>query len=819
MATNISTYIKRLLILVILSVCSFPLHADNISEVATKYREWISAPAADYSDPLVMARYKETLKNAKYAERNIERYDEAKATSFDPATKIWIGDFNTMISTIMSLSVAYHIPGCEQRPNPYYHNAETLKGIILTFERLEARGWEAGFDLRVKISEYEKTGNLSLGGNIALSYLGYGVSVFLMQDELKAAGELDKRAEMLNWITQFIGTKYNNATMWATEGLNTDTLRSLMNTKLCQILTMPADHPDREAEMVYFKRLLDKALMITPGFNDTIKPDYVGYHHRAIYANAYAVNSYHAAAIYAHMLEGTPYQISDESLENLSRALLTNRIYAQKYDIPRTVSGRMPYNLNTLQGNLPAFAILASMERNPHKEELRAAFARLWNPQDESFHTDFVNKAGGRISYLDSMGSICETSEFAKQGFEAESDPNGYWFFPYAGMTIYRQGDWMVSHRGTSKYIWNSESPINKQNEYGRYNGAGVLQIYATGNPISAEASGYGIEGWRWSRLPGTTTLDTPAAELPNKQHRLFTPTTYLGGVELNGECGVSAFSYIDSYSSLTAEKSLFFFGDYIYAMGSGITSSDEKHPVQTTIAQLAISSDKGKANISGKRYVDPYGHAYLFVDAKQVVAERAEQEEPMETFKKRGMGKGYYETCRIIHGENPTNASYSYVIEVNGGEAGAQRMEREYKKLFDVLRADNTAHIVSYLPKSTTGYAIRKGGVELNDKWVKAVDTPCVMAIESGKGAECVIAVSNPDMNRYDEFAQFNKLDYKILTAPSRRAPVAVTLNGEWQLAEANEDVTITSSSKGQTTLLFNCIEAATIKAKIVKK
>lgn len=810
--------------LIFFSICLFLssfLQAHPIDSIAEKYRNWIlGSENIDYSNSLISERYNSIISLAK---KSLSGY-EKKISSMTDVRFDFLNNKNSSTSefkrlvpeTLYPLTMAYMLKGNDKKQNPYYHNQDILKKILYIYDKLHKKGWDAGLPLDINIKSYKENGYIALGGSIALSYLTYGVCTFLLSDELKNNGTLSRELDMLHWITRYVGPEFDNPIVWKESGFNSDVICSLMNTKLCYILSLPSNHPDREAEMLYFQRFLNNALEIAPGFSDVIKPDYVGYHHKNMYANAYAVNCFHVVAIYLYLLDGTPYAANSESIENISKAILTNRIYAQKYDIPRSISGRFPTHLSTLIQNIPAFAYMASIHNNPYKEKLEAAFMRLWEPEYEIFHSEFVKDVATRITFIASMGAIELAVNFSNKSIEPEKDPNGYWFFPYGGLTIYRQDKWMVSWRGTSKYIWDFEGPMKKNNEYGRYNGAGVLQIYASGNPVSSLSSGYGIKGWNWSSLPGTTTLYMPYNELPSKRHRQYSPSSFLGGTRLDDNCGVSSFSYIDNLSTLKANKSVFFFDDYIYVIGTDINCSGEKYPVQTTVAQLSVNDTVSKPLFKDKQYVDPYGHAYYFVESEGITVERKLQSEPMES--NRGMAEGYYEICKINHGLNPTCASYAYVIKISGGKNGASEISANYSNMFETIQSDKIAHIVSYKLQNKKGYAIREGNSILKDKDIIKVSTPCIIALHNLK-KQCKIAVSNPDMNRIEGHVDYNKAsDIKNGFAKSKPAPVVVTIKGKWVLKQDRKDVHILSFDGMNTTICFDCIDARTIETELTR-
>jgi len=848
---------KKISILFIFFLLFSFAKADEIQTISDKYRSWIvGSETADYSNPLVKARYDAILESAHKAHQFYNEFDFSNLEPYnlsgnkEEKMKIKSGQMQQPKKSVeearspkkifheilFPLSLSYNLKGSKSRPNSDYHSLTTLKEIIDVFEYLHKRGWANGLDLTIKTSNYKDNGFVEYGGSdVGLDGLSYTLSVFLMHDELEKKGMLDAELQMLNWMSQSVGPAFDTPILWEEPGFNSDGIRAIFNQRLCYIFSLPLSSPEREKEMLYFQKMMNKSLKIACSWNDMIKPDYVGYHHKNPYMSAYAVHGFHSAAIYCYLLNNTRYQVSDEVVSNLSNALLQYRIYSNKYDVPRSVTGRFPNKLNTLQENIPAFVYMANLNKNPLNRELKAAFMRLWNPNDVSFQSDFLTKVDPFICYFGSLGAIEECNKLVAENIKPEPDPNGYWFYPYAGMTIYRQQNWMVGWKGVSKYIWDYEGTA-VQNRYGRFNGSGVLQIYASGNPVCAAESGYEIDGWNWCRLPGATTFDMPADVMFTGKHRNFVTETFLGGVKFNDRCGLSAMSYQDPQSSLRANKTLFFVDNYIVALGSDICSTNEIYPVQTTITQLGIGSGKSNSFFNNKivkgtnanmevaecnpiSYVDAKGHSYYFPKGANLIFARSEQSEPLERAK--ATKAGNYETCRIIHGMNPQSAGYQYVIAINGGEKETKNLEQNFDKLFRVEQQDAVAHIVTYLPENITAYAIRKADNVLKSDLLKSVDTPCLFVVKHDKKI-CTLSLSNPEFGRTEKFYTFSQVDREnpeIFRAKSKICPVRITLNGRWELQSNTIDAKRIGVQKNETVIEFACFDGKTIAINLFQK
>ena len=82
----------------------------------------------------------------------------------------------------------------------------------------------------------------------------------------------------------------------------------------------------------------------------------------------------------AMLLKDTPYALSESAVDNLANSLLAFRQYSGKYDVSRGLCGRFPNQLNTLLGNMPAFAYLYEVLEGEMKDRIGGAFCRLYDP-------------------------------------------------------------------------------------------------------------------------------------------------------------------------------------------------------------------------------------------------------------------------------------------------------------------------------------------------------------------------------------------------------------------------------------------------------
>ena len=822
---------KKTVLFIFLFLSVFQLCADELSQVAAKYRAWIIGnEQTDYTNPLIQTRYKSILEYIESAEQKYNNFTFTPDEKFDFSTKPNQSEARSIFADILfPLSLGYHLPGDANTKNPFYQNAATKEKILKMFKYLRIKGWKEGINMRYKsMDTYKETGIVGFGGSMGNNFLGYSLSLFLNKELLAENNLLADELKTLNWISNVVGPQYDFPKLWEVTGYNADGVRAMLNNRLCYILSLPENHPNRLDEAKYFSRIFNKSLQIADGWADLIKSDYMGYHHKNTYLSAYAPNAYHTASLMIYLLNRTSFQVDDKAIENLSQAILTMRIYSNKYDCPRALAGRFPGNLGVLVQNLPCFIYMAEVD-SPYQDQLKSAFKRLWDPNFEAFTPDYVQNVNCRIMYFGSIGAMQLAIDCSNQNIEAEDDPNGFWYYPYGGLGIYRKDNWLLSFKGNSKYIWDFEASRN-ENLYGRFVSAGALRILAGGNPVSAKSSGYTINGWDWTRLPGATTFDMPFDELKSRKTRSFTPESYLGGVAIDGKNAFVSMKYDAPLSSLSLNKSFFFFDSYVVAMGTNINAPKENYLVQTTLYQngienLQVATSLNAQEVTGTQQTvleesnifltDAQGHAYFIPGSSKLAIERANQTAPLDNGKKDKSGD--FASARLLHGANPENASYLYFIQVNGGMNGSENLAKQHANLFTIIQQDKNAHIVRYKNSRSTAYALLEGNQTTNDELIVKTDTPCLVMIKEQGEKKISLAIQNPELGKIDEMITYGEIN-NHWHDKSTVQPVNIILSGNWKLSEANKEVIVVSNQNNETVIKFDCFDGKPLKVELVE-
>ena len=692
-------------------------------------------------------------------------------------------------------------------------NAATKDQVLDIFDYLYDQGWADGSGIGSLHHQF-------------LRLAGYAHAVYLMQDDLRATGRLARELATLKWHSLF-GELYEQT---RDPGTNADFLRSVAMYRLLCILMMD-DSPEKVANMRRYVAWLDNALDIAPGWLDTIKPDFVGFHHRGIYANAYAPNAFHVASVLVYLLHDTPFAVADDKRDNLKQALLTFRAMTNTYDISTAIGGRFPLSTTVATKLLPAYMYMA-MSYSPVDAELAGAFMRLWRPQSQLLREDLFERASAGIMYLDTPGAMQMMADFASAGYPPVAAPSGHWTLPYGALSIHRREDWMVSMKGWSKYVWDYESSNSGENQLGRYLSYGSMLIYANGDPVTREASGIVRDGWDWSMWPGTTVIRLSHSELNQKgRDRNFSDETFVGGVNIEGQDGVFALKLHDTEhnTSFRAVKTVFCFDDLLVCLGSGIENNDGGHATVTPLFQASISEDHPTwVNGTGALAIpytfvgttgqtawlmDSLSNGYVIPDGGDLRVQR--QVQVSEDFGRDSGGTGTFELAYLDHGPMPQGESYHYAVllQRSPGKVRAFAQAPEY----DVWQQDSEAHIVHHRDLKITGYALFHRSARPTNGPILSVSLPSLLMtreVEDG----LLLSVADPDFGWNWTIQNPHRQDGTLITnQPSMPRTVTVRLQGQWRL-DGLYNLVVATNRSDKTVVTFTCQDGKTVEVKLIR-
>jgi chondroitin-sulfate-ABC endolyase/exolyase len=312
------------------------------------------------------------------------------------------------------------------------------------------------------------------------------------------------------------------------------------------------------------------------------KIDGSAYHHHGHY-HSYAQSAFANFPRVLQELRDTPWRLCPEAHERVRRAMLTQRLYAARYDLPLSLTGRSPFAASENCGRLFPWGI-QGLE----------VLALLGTPDGKEAVDREVAAA-----YLRLAPEAADKEPYRSLGIKPEPEPNGTFVLPYAALLCHRRDYWLAAVKGQSKYCWGSERQAQR-NAYGLFQGLGSLELLAGGKPVSQKASGCEQAGWDWGRFEGTTVPRLPLKQLDKGWSSISmtvgSPETFVGGLSHQGRQGVFAMvmnqSIAPEHRTLKGKKTWFFSDDRILCLGSDISCDEAQYPTQTTLCQKAIQAD-----------------------------------------------------------------------------------------------------------------------------------------------------------------------------------------------------------------------------------
>ncbi|WP_284036473.1 polysaccharide lyase family 8 super-sandwich domain-containing protein [Neobacillus sp. 114] len=268
-----------------------------------------------------------------------------------------------------------------------------------------------------------------------------------------------------------------------------------------------------------------------------------------------------------------------------------------------------------------------------------------------------------------------------------------------------------------SNRIQNYED-MNDENRKGWYTGEGMTYLY------NADLAQYSDDFWPTVdpyRMPGTT-VDTMKRADGSGEHN--SPESWVGGSTLD-RFGTAGMSYKAWNSSLTAKKSWFMFDNEIVALGTGITSGDNR-TIETIVEnrkirdngsnELIINGEKpdlsdGQNHTTEAKWAYLEGNVpgsdigYYFPGGKTLTLKKEQRTGAWKDINYGEPAKPItrsYATMWFDHGVNPANDTYSYVLLPSLTQE--QTSQYAAQPEISILRNDTAVQAVQELKENIIG-------------------------------------------------------------------------------------------------------------------
>ena len=454
----------------------------------------------------------------------------------------------------------------------------------------------------------------------------------------------------------------------------------------------------------------DSAQIAANGYNSGFYPDgsYLD-HIKVPYLGAYGIEFMKGGAKIPSLLAGTPWKYPEQVQDNLESYIVEgfgNGMYqGMVLDCLKGRSVSRPASSNQAAGREAMMIILQIVDSfSQEAKETTLSALKAWLEEDEGFIDSLVG--------AENMAIKKKAKEILEDTSIQSNIAPVHKSYPLMDRVVHRTEDYLFALSMYSERIQNTEI-MNDENRFGWHQNNGMTYIYD-------EDKQYTENYWNTVnplRLPGTTVVPVnigtgkPDGSGFAQGGDFCSKESWVGGTSI-GNYGVSGMSFSGetqgiagdapvSYApDLKGKKSWFMFDDEMVCLGAGITNKNMELPVETTIEnkklrkdgsnQLLVNGEKTEipvkeanvkelvertADVSGISFEQvnwahlegnqSVGTGYYFPEENTEIQVRRGQTtgswKDVGTFE--GESTENYLEMWVDHGQNPENASYSYVL------------------------------------------------------------------------------------------------------------------------------------------------------------
>lgn len=454
----------------------------------------------------------------------------------------------------------------------------------------------------------------------------------------------------------------------------------------------------------------DSAQIAANGYNSGFYPDgsYLD-HIKVPYLGAYGIEFMKGGAKIPSLLAGTPWKYPEQVQDNLESYIVEgfgNGMYkGMMLDCLKGRSVSRPASSNQAAGREAMMIILQIVDSfSQEAKETTLSALKAWLEEDEGFIDSLVG--------AENMAIKKKAKEILEDTSIQSNIAPVHKSYPLMDRVVHRTEDYLFALSMYSERIQNTEI-MNDENRFGWHQNNGMTYIYDEDNQ-------YTENYWNTVnplRLPGTTVVPVnigtgkPDGSGFAQGGDFCSKESWVGGTSI-GNYGVSGMLFSGetqgiagdapvSYApDLKGKKSWFMFDDEMVCLGAGITNKNMELPVETTIEnkklrkdgsnQLLVNGEKTEipvkeanvkelvertADVSGTSFEQvnwahlegnqSVGTGYYFPEENTEIQVRRGQTtgswKDVGTFE--GESTENYLEMWVDHGQNPENASYSYVL------------------------------------------------------------------------------------------------------------------------------------------------------------
>ncbi len=438
------------------------------------------------------------------------------------------------------------------------------------------------------------------------------------------------------------------------------------------------------------------------GTNQGIREDYSYLYHGHIpYAGAYGAGFLQTIAEFVYVFNGTPFAISPIHLDIIvNLAMEHTRWFLATGQIDLHVRGRTFKSRGTWNSVLEALLVLSQTDSPRNKEIVQTASAMLSSQPD-------VRLELTSASFADKIK--------AKEG----ELPKGFRYWPASEVGVFKRASFHVGFRQYSNRVQDYEY-LNRED--GGEGEEGWNLAYGFTNILREDETGTWYSKDRERRemfpeidmehLPGTTSRIGGNPVNPRFRRDPNVPTMSTTGFSLNfgkspfaggagwDDGGAAGFILEPAYGDFAAKKSLHFFPEGFWALGSGIVSTATSpdltdKPIHTTLLQWAGNRNDQELQLPDRTLkltkdstIALNKVKWFWIKGENVAVVFSQ---PSDIFVSL---KSHIITAWLDHGTQPSDARYAYAVLPDA----SIKEVREFAQELPVrpLRNDEKVHAVS---------------------------------------------------------------------------------------------------------------------------
>lgn len=327
-------------------------------------------------------------------------------------------------------------------------------------------------------------------------------------------------------------------------------------------------------------------------------------------------------------------------------------------------------------------------------------------------------------------------------------------FFWRSEILTHQRPGWFASVRMYSSRNHSVEMPYNAEGILNHFLADGSNFIIRTGTEHNGVFPVYD-----WRRIPGTTVVQKPTmpdSDAIQQRGR----TSFVGGVS-DGLRGAAVFDHDSPLDSLQAKKAWFFFDDGFACLGAGITS-DEEHPVATTLNQVRLEGETvvsrdgrasalppGEHDLAGAEWIWHDGIAYVILQPATLRLRNA-----TATGNWRRINRQSWATNRSVsldtftlwidHGTRPSGADYAYLV-IPGVDAESIAGQ-PFRTQIEIIANTPQLQAVRHRGEGLTQIVFHApGAIEVLPGITLTAAQPCLVMVHTADGTVSHLTVSDP--------------------------------------------------------------------------